>query len=95
MDASPSLPHHMSSARFDTHDEDHTSLPPASPPQIITAPPTPTPQLYRTTEDALPLPTLPPVPAALSTPPSHPDTDTKLTSLPSPCNQPDQDVVSK
>ena len=45
MDASPSLPHHMSSARFNTDDEDDTSLPPASPPQIPTAPPTPTPQL--------------------------------------------------
>ena len=85
MDASPSLPHHMSSTRFDVDDEDDTSLPPASPP---TAPPTPTPQLYQTTEDALPPPTPPPVPAALSTRPSHPDTDTNLTSLPSPCNQP-------
>ena len=46
------------------------------------------PQLYQTTEDALPPPTPPPVPTALSTRPSHPDTDTNLTSLPSPCNQP-------
>ena len=34
MDASPSLPHHTGSARFDTDDEDDTSMPPASPPQI-------------------------------------------------------------
>ena len=85
----------MSSAHLDNDDEDDTSLPPASPPQIPKAPPTPTPQLYRPTEDGLPPPTSPPVPVALSTPPSHPDTDTNLTSLPSPCNQPGQDVVPK
>ena len=62
---------------------------------IPTAPPTPTPQLYLTTEDALPPPTPPPVPAAVSTPLSHSNTDTNCTSLPSPCNQPHQDVVSK
>ena len=85
----------MSNARFDTDDEVDTSLPSASPPQIPTAPPTPTPQLYWTTDDALTPPTPPPVPAALSTLPSHFDTDTNLTSLPSPSNQPDQDVVPK
>lgn len=46
MNASPSLPHHMSSAWFDIDDDDDTSFPPASPPQIPTAPPTPTTQLY-------------------------------------------------
>ena len=95
IDASPFLPYHMSSARFDTDDEHDTSLPPASPPQTPTAPPTPTRPLYRTTEDALPPPTPPPVPAALSTLPSHLDTDANLTSLPFPCNQTGQDVVPK
>ena len=38
MNAPPSLPHHMSSARFDTDDGDDTLLPPASPPQIPTRP---------------------------------------------------------
>ena len=47
MNASPSLPHHMSSARFDTDDDDDNLLPSASPPQIPTAPPTPTSQLTR------------------------------------------------
>ena len=51
--------------------------------------------LYRPTEDGLPPPTSPPVPVVLTTPPSHPDTDTNLTSLPSPCNQQGQDVVPK
>lgn len=59
MNASPSLPHHMSSAWFDTDDDDDTLLPPASPPQVPTAPPTPTSQLYQTT-DALP-PRTPPL----------------------------------
>ena len=95
MNASPSIPHHMSSVRFDTDGKDDTSLPPTSPPQIPTAPPTPTSQLYRTTEDALPPSTPSPVPAALSTPPSHPDTDTNLTSLPTPCNQPGPGAVHK
>ena len=56
---------------------------------------TPTPQLHWPTDDELNPPTPPPVPAALSTPPPHPDTDTNLTSLPSSCNQPGQDVVPK
>ena len=47
----------MSNARFDTDDEVDTSLPSASPPQIPTAPPTPTPQMYWTTDDALTPPT--------------------------------------
>ena len=42
MDASPSLPHHMSLARFDTDKEKDNSLPPTSAPQIPTAPPTTT-----------------------------------------------------
>ena len=40
----------MSSARFDADDDDDTLLPPASLPKIPTAPPTPTSQLYRTTD---------------------------------------------
>ena len=35
------------------------------------------------------------MPAALCTPPPHPDTDTNLTSLPSSCKQPGQDVIPK
>ena len=54
MKASPSLPHHISSAPFDTDDDDDTLLPPASPPQIPTAPPTPTSQLYQTTDASPP-----------------------------------------
>ena len=44
-----------------------TSLPSTSLPQLPTAPPTPTSQLYHTTEDALPPPTTSSVPAGRST----------------------------